>query len=372
MVRDAFLGSTERIGHVGDFPDTRDNWPEQAYRLEEPMSSFFVGTENGLMKLRAEDKEWKQEWKTVLQGKKVLCGRNLGGRIVASCYGDGVYISDDSGVSWEQVDDKRLRKVRCLVQAMWNGQDVLFAGTEPVGLYTSIDRGVSWDEIAALSELHKQRKWTYPVPGVDPHVRDVVIDEIDKDTLYVSVQVGGVLIGRHKGQNWEERGRGLNLDVHRVVIEPSNRSTFYAATGEEGIFVSQNEGHQWQRCGVEVPWTYTIPFESWGANRLVAGMGRGLPNVWTTRESGAEAVLILSVDGGKSWTTSFPEKPLTSMIMALIPSPSVNDSVVVGTGVTIGVDLKGTGELYDVNLNTGDWRQLAKNLPGINFIMVEL
>jgi photosystem II stability/assembly factor-like uncharacterized protein len=333
------------------------------------MNTFYVGTEDGLIKLRAEDKAWEQEPGTALKGKKVLCGKNLGGRIVASCYGDGVYLSDDSGASWKQVDDNRLKKARCLTQAIWNGEDVLFIGTEPVGLFISKDGGDSWNEIAAVRELHEKRKWTYPVPGVDPHVRDVVVDDVDRDTLYVAIQVGGVLIGRQKGQQWEERGRGLNLDVHRVVVEPSNRSTFYAATGEEGIFLSKDEGHDWRRCGAEIPWTYTIPFETWGANRLVAGMGRGLPNVWTTRETGAEAVLALSKDGGKTWTTSFPDKPLTSMIMALIPAPAAKESVVVGTGVTIGVDAKGSGELYNVDLNTGEWNQLAKNLPGINFIM---
>jgi photosystem II stability/assembly factor-like uncharacterized protein len=331
--------------------------------------SFFVGTEDGLIRLRAADNTWEQQPGTALKGKKVLCGKSLGGRIVASCYGDGIYLSDDFGVSWKKVEDHRFQKVRCLTRAMWNGQDVLFAGTEPVGLFASTDRGDSWNEITAVRDLHEKRQWTYPVSGVAPHVRDVVVDDVDRDTLYVAIQVGGVLIGRQKGQNWEERGRGLNLDVHRVVIEPSNRSTFYAATGEEGIFLSQNEGHEWRRCGVEVPWTYTIPFETWGANRLVAGMGKGLPNVWLTRESGAEAVLVLSEDGGNTWTTSCPDKPLNSMIMALIPAPAAQDSVVVGTGVTIGVDVKGSGDLYDVNLNTGAWKPLAKDLPGINFIM---
>jgi photosystem II stability/assembly factor-like uncharacterized protein len=332
--------------------------------------TFYVGTEDGLIKLRAEDQAWVQQAERALKGKKVLCGRNLPrGRIVASCYKDGVYLSDDSGASWRPVDDSRLKKARCLTQAMWNGQDVLFIGTEPVGLFISKDEGDSWNEIAAVRELHEKRKWTYPVPGVDPHVRDVVVDDADGDTLYVAVQVGGVLIGRHSARHWEERGRGLNLDVHRVVVEPSNRSTFYAATGEEGIFVSKDEGNEWRRCGAEIPWTYTIPFETWGANRLVAGMGRGLPNVWTTRETGAEAVLALSKDGGETWTTSFPNKPLTSMIMTLIPAPGSKESVVVGTGVTIGADVKGEGEVYNVDLNTGAWSQLARNLPGINFIM---
>src|ERR687898_930021 len=100
------------------------------------------------------------------QREKVLCGRNLGGRIIVSFYKDGVYLSDDSGASWRPVDDSRLKKARCLTQAMWNGQDVLFIGTEPVGLFISKDEGDSWNEIAAVRELHEKRKWTYPVPGV--------------------------------------------------------------------------------------------------------------------------------------------------------------------------------------------------------------
>jgi photosystem II stability/assembly factor-like uncharacterized protein len=333
------------------------------------MNNFLVGTEDGLLKIRAENGLWEPAPGTGLKGKKVLCGKTFGERIVATCYGDGIYISDDAAVSWRQLDDKRLIKIRCLVQAMWNGQEVLFAGTEPVGLYVSTDKGDSWNEITAVRELHEKRKWTYPVPGVDPHVRDVVVDEQDQDTLYVAVQVGGILVGRQRGRNWEERVRGLNLDVHRVVIEPSDRSIFYAATGEEGIFISQDGGHEWRRCGAEVPWTYTIPFETWGADRLVAGMGRGLPNLWTERQTGAEAVLVLSKDGGKTWTTTFPEKPLTSMIMALTFTSPSKDSVVVGTGVTIGADVQGNGEMYKVDLNSGQWKQVAKNLPGINFIL---
>jgi photosystem II stability/assembly factor-like uncharacterized protein len=333
------------------------------------MNSFLLGTEDGLIKLRCSDNAWEQDAAASLRGKKVLCGKTLGKRIVASCYGDGIFVSDDSGVSWKRIDDQRFKKVRCLTQAMWNGKEVLFAGTEPVGLFSSTDGGDSWSEIPAVRELYEKRKWTYPVPGVDPHVRDVVVDDADQDTLYVAVQVGGVLIGRQRGCQWEERALGLNPDVHRVVVEPSNRSTFYAATGEEGIFLSHNEGREWSRCGAEVPWTYTIPFESWGPQRLVAGMGRGLPNVWTTRESGAEAALILSEDGGQTWTTSCPDHTLASMIMALIFASPAKDSVLVGTGVTIGVDVKGEGELYNVDLNTLEWKLLAKNLPGINFIM---
>ena len=207
------------------------------------------------------------------------------------------------------------------------------------------------------------------MPGVDPHVRDVVIDEKDKDTLYVAVQVGGVLVGRHGGRDWEEKSRGINPDVHRILIEPTNRSVFYAATGEEGIFASDDGGGEWHRCGEDVPWTYTIPFELWGPRHLVAGMGRGLPNVWSERDTGAEAVLLTSKDGGKSWSVSFPKETLSSMIMAMTFTSPQRDSVIVATGVTIGAGVNAKGEIYQVDLNGGHWQPLVKDLPGINFMM---
>jgi hypothetical protein len=57
------------------------------------------------------------------------------------------------------------------------------------------------------------------------------------------------------------------------------------------------------------------------------------------------------------------------MIMALVFASPARDSVFVGTGVTIGVDVKGEGEIYSVDLHTLEWKLLAKNLPGINFFM---
>src|SRR5678815_643773 len=99
------------------------------------MNTFYVGTEDGLFKLRVGENRCDAEPETALRGKKVLCGKTVGGRIVATCYRDGVYLSDDSGASWKTFDDKRLKRVRCLTQATWNGEEVLFIGTEPVGLF---------------------------------------------------------------------------------------------------------------------------------------------------------------------------------------------------------------------------------------------
>lgn len=332
------------------------------------MPRYVLGTEDGLRWIQEKNGAWKVEATPSLAGKKALCGEAFDGHMVTTAYRDGVYLSDDSGKSWKKVGDDRLAKVRCLRRAKWNDREVLFVGTEPVGLYVSFDQGGSWSELTGVRKLHEIRKWTYPVPGVDPHVRDVIVDDHDLDTLYVSIQCGGMLLGRQRGQQWEEKRHGLNPDVHRVLVEPSNRSIFYAATGEEGIFVTEDGGNKWRRCAADFPWTYTIPFEICKSRYLIAGMGKGLPNSWAKRDSGAEAILAISKDGGENWTASFPGSPLPSMIMALGFTSPERESLLLGTGVTIGGTTKGTGELYRVDLNAGKWERLAKGLPGINFI----
>jgi hypothetical protein len=42
------------------------------------MSSFFVGTEDGLITIQAEGEAWTQEAPTVLQGKRCCVGRISG------------------------------------------------------------------------------------------------------------------------------------------------------------------------------------------------------------------------------------------------------------------------------------------------------
>lgn len=333
------------------------------------MRKYILGTEDGLRWIHENNGVWEIDSTTALAGKKVLCGETCDGKIITTAYRDGVYLSENSGKSWNKVGDSHLAKVRCLRRAKWNGEEVLFTGTEPVGLYVSYNQGDSWNELSGVRRLHEIRRWTYPVPGVDPHVRDVTVDGHDTDSLYVSIQVGGMLVGRQRGQEWEEKREGLNPDVHRILMEPYNRSIFYAATGEEGIFVTEDGGNKWRRCGANFPWTYTIPFEICEPRYLIAGMGRDLPNAWTRRESGAEAVLAISKDGGENWSASFPGRPLSSMVMALSFTSPERDSLILGTGVTIGGATKGNGELYQVDLNSGQWKLLARGLPGINFIM---
>jgi hypothetical protein len=60
---------------------------------------------------------------------------------------------------------------------------------------------------------------------------------------------------------------------------------------------------------------------------------------------------------------------LSSMIMAMTFTSPQRNSVIAATGVTIGAGVNAKGEIYEVDLNTGHWQLLVKDLPGINFMM---
>jgi hypothetical protein len=55
--------------------------------------------------------------------------------------------------------------------------------------------------------------------------------------------------------------------------------------------------------------------------------------------------------------------------MAITFTSPQRDSVIVATGVTIGAGVNAKGEIYEVDLNTGRWKALVTDLPGIKFMM---
>src|SRR2546429_556465 len=64
-------------------------------------------------------------------------------RLYAGTTADGVYRSDDSGMTWREASRGiTYRNIYSLAQHPTTGE--LYVGTEPSNLYRSVDRGESW------------------------------------------------------------------------------------------------------------------------------------------------------------------------------------------------------------------------------------
>ena len=146
----------------------------------------------------------------------------------------GIFISHDSGASWTEVAGMHGQSVRALTQSPSNPKE-LVAGTVVNGVYESEDAGVTWKQIspAGSNELHE--------------VESIAIDPKDPHTIYAGTW--------HlpwkttdNGANWHNIKNGLidDSDVFSIIIDPKNPQTVYTSACS-GIYKSDTGGELYKK-----------------------------------------------------------------------------------------------------------------------------
>ena len=186
-------------------------------------------------------------------------GENVGGRHVG--YGDGVYVSHDSGQSFRNVGLKGTEHISKIVVHPEDSNVVYVAAQGPLwspggerGLYQTFDGGDTWQKILSAGEY--------------TGVTDVVMDPRDPNVLYAATHQrhrtvwalinGGPESGIHKstdgGVTWKKLSHGLpGGDVGKIslAISPQQPDVVYATIelpGRKGGFwSSSNGGHRWEK-----------------------------------------------------------------------------------------------------------------------------
>jgi photosystem II stability/assembly factor-like uncharacterized protein len=280
-------------------------------------SILYLGTDEGVVTLKGEDgHSWKvanhalKEWAV----PEVAVAPSAPNRVFAGTRGDGVWLSEDHGATWKKpcYGKRGPGKVRCLTIDP-HDSNTLYAGTEPIDVFISRDAGKSWDRLDSVWNIPWVQTITYPVAVVEPHVRDIVIDPNNPQIMYVALQVGYMLKTTDGGANWELLNRDLDADVHTIVLHPENTNKIYIATGGHdarsgaakgrALYSSDDGGKNWQPMAAEFREEYSVPLalHPKKPNVIYSAIANGQPGQWRNRPSGAEALLIQSTDGGKSW-----------------------------------------------------------------------
>ena len=199
---------------------------------------LYLGTRNGVLTVAEDSGGWAianhdlKGWEVT----DVEPAPDNPRHVVAGTRGDGVWRSEDAGAHWFKPSYGRVApgKVRCVTHDPLDPQTI-YAGGEPISMWKSADGGASWTEIESVRNFPSIAGIGYPVPIVEPHVRDITVAPDDPNTIYAALQVGYMLKTTDGGATWRLLDNGLDEDVHAIIADPRDANRLYISSGGEGM-----------------------------------------------------------------------------------------------------------------------------------------
>jgi photosystem II stability/assembly factor-like uncharacterized protein len=326
-------------------------------------NEVLVGTREGVVTIARAGSEWKVAHRAITDKHiSAIVKEPESGLTFAGAFHGSVYVSKDDGKTWEaRANGMTQNNIYSLAVRRMNSRVRVFAGTEPAHLFVSDDLGLNWAEIPSLRSVPSVPKWSFPAPPHIGHVKHINFDPEDSETIYASVEVGGLLRSTDGGNHWEEFP-SLYEDVHRLMIHPSNPKFLYGVTGR-GLYVSPDAGATWNQ------WTHRedeiggypdgFVFRPSDANLILMTAAHDAPGTWrTTHFAGAR--ISRSKDGGRTWEilhNGLPDR-LQASIEAFCLEEA-GDSTAVFAATTSG-DIFCSSDMGD------SWEKVITGLPPIS------
>jgi photosystem II stability/assembly factor-like uncharacterized protein len=256
---------------VDNFPPLKispNNWGYAQIRFHPTMSGIYTDS----LVVESNDID-DYPPKIYLSGKAENLPSANQERILAGT-GNGVYLSLDSGASWQAVG----------LQQKWvwsfaiSGTNV-FAGTSGYGVFLSIDNGITWQ--AVNSGLTHSVVFSLAVSG-----SNVFAGTRNTDASGTSPD-SGVYVSTDNGTTWKGASSGLtNHTVRALAVIDTN---LFAGTDGDGVFRSTDAGVSWQavNSGLTSPGYKGIQTLAVSGSKIFAGTRWGL---------------FMSSNNGTSWT----------------------------------------------------------------------
>ena len=332
-------------------------------------SVLYIGTDAGVVTVRSRD---NASWQITDRGLRkwevteIAVSPLHPNKIFAGTRGDGVWVSEDFGKSWVKPCYGRRGpgKVRS-VTIDPHEPARLYAGCEPIDLFVSEDEGKNWQRLDSVRELPFIDGISYPLARVEPHVRDITIDPENPDVLYVALQLGYIIKSADRGRSWTRLDNNLDCDVHVVLIDPSAPRRLTVATGGHGsrrgeapgraLYFSNDAGASWTPTAMNFEQDYSVPLirDPHDADRLYSALANGTAGRWHKRDSGAEAIIIRSRDGGENWEAVGPGIDGRQYPEAIVADPASNGRIHAGCR---------NGDFYTSDDAGDSWRRLDLGL----------
>ena len=352
------IGPGITSGRISDFAMTPDNYKE--YYVATSSGGVWKTSNNGNTYEPIFDSQGSYSIGCITMDPNnsnilwVGTGENNNQRSVA--YGDGIYKSEDGGISWQHKGLKKSEHIGKIIVHPNNSQIVYVAAIGPLwssggerGVYKTIDGGDNWELVLKLDEY--------------TGANDIIMDPRDPDILYAAAfqrgrhvwtYLGGgpgstIYKTMNGGGEWKKVEKGLpSVDKGRIglAIAPSNPEVLYAiveaAKDKSGFFRSTNRGASWSKM----------------SNKVTSGNYYQEIVVDPVDEDviySMDTYMHVSQDGGKSWSR-VPESAKHVDNHCLWINPEDTDHMVAGCD----------GGIYETWDGAAHWH-FKPNLPITQF-----
>lgn len=265
--------------------------------------------------------------------------------------GEGLFRSSDNGGNWELVNTD-------FDTDLWSiGFDPLddlrlYVGTRP-GVSRSCDGGATFE---VLDTSIPERC----VIGV-PRTTNVVVDPDDSDTVWASVEIGGLHRSDDAGSTWTSLGdlgpTDFHNDVHGFTMRQASTGTELLVSSPYGLARSIDGGESWQWRefapfpGAKFEFAYSRCVLAPWDDVIVVCVGDYIP--------GAVGALEISRDGGLTFTRETLPTPPNSTMYWLATHPDVPGTIV-ATSVF--------GQIYVSDDYAETWRKLDREFGEIRAV----
>ncbi len=287
-------------------------------------------------------------------------GENVSGRHVG--YGDGVYKSEDGGMTWKNIGLKKSEHIDKIVINPTDSNIVFVAAEGPLwssggerGVYKSSDGGITWSASLTVDK--------------DTGATDLVMDPKNSNTLYAAMHQrrrhvsalinGGPGSAIYKttdgGKNWKKIVKGLpkeELGQIALAVSPMRSDVLYASVETSGrkitFYRSEDGGINWKKNN-----SYVTPGTGPHYYQELYASPHKFDKIYSM-----EINILVSNDGGKKWGKIHEDKKHGDN-HAIAFDPSSPDFLLCGSD----------GGLYETHDSGKTWRFIS-NLPVTQFYRI--